>query len=337
MEDEILEQTGDAVVPANEEVIEEQPPASEIDEVTGEEKPIEPAFIPDYKFKANQQEMEIPEEFRPFIKDLDSQKKVKDIFEKYHGFDTQKTKLSSMEQDLGKYKGGYESLTGTVQDIQSSYKDAIESGNLHKLDVVWKKLGVSEDVVMAYAFEKAKLAEMDPQQRAIIEQKNRLEMDAFERKNYETSLMKKNQQKDLQIRQMHFDSAMATPQIQSFATELDSKFGNDGLFAQEVVNAGKTAYALEGKVLSVPEAINAVITKYGLKGQTQAAAAASTPAQGQKTAQGNVSADGKKIVQRETKVIPNVGSSGGASPVGAGKAKNIDDIRKRYAELAAQG
>lgn len=332
MEDEVLDQTGGAADPAEEivEQTQDDTGGAVVDDVKDEA--IEPAFTPDYKFNANKVEMEIPEEFRAHIKDVESQKKVKEMFEKYHGFDAQKEQLKTYEQDVVKYRGEYEQLAGSISDIQAVYRDAVQSKNPHKLDLVWKKLGIGEDVVMAYAFEKAKLAEMDPQSRSAVERQIQLEQEAYERKSYENSLMTENQQKDLTIRQMQYDSAMASPQIQGFATELDSKFGMDGLFAQEVVNAGKTAYALEGKILSVPEAISAVISKFGLKGQAQQV---QTP---QQTPQkGNLTADGKQVVKRETKTIPNVGSSGGASPVGAGKAKNLDDVRKKYQELISQG
>lgn len=310
----------------------------------GEVQPAEPAFVPDFKFRANQQDMEIPEEFRSHVKDVESQKRVKEIFEKYHGFDAQKQKVSTLEGDVNKYRGGYDTLVGNIQQIQQGYAHAVQSGNLHNLDQVFQKLGLGEDVLMAWAGEKARLAGLDPEQQKLILDRNKLEREAYERTQEQNSLMTRNQQQDVQIRQMQFDTAMATPQMQTFATELNAKFGMDGMFEQEVINAGKTAYALEGKVLSVPEAIQAVITKYGLKGQAVAQAAAQAapiPAQGQpaqgQPAQGGVSADGKKIIPRDTKVIPNVGSTGSASPVGAGKARNLDDVRARYKELAAQG
>lgn len=343
MEDEILDQTGGAADQANEQNLtqNEGQAAGEItaqDQQNGEGKPAEPAFTPDFKFRANQQDMEIPEEFRAHIKDVDSQKKVKDIFEKYHGFDTQKAKVSTLEADVTKYRGVYEDLVGNIQDIQQGYKHAVESGNLHNLDMVFQKLGLTEDVLMAWAGEKAKLAGLDPGQQRAIMHANRLERDAYEHARQQDSLMTQNQQKDLQIRQMQFDSAMSSPQIQSFASELDTKFGMAGFFAEEVVKAGQMAYALEKKVLSVPEAMQTVITKYGLKGQAAATSipAQGSPAQGQ-PAQGNVDAQGRKIIQRDMKVIPNVGSAAGASPVGQPKAKNLDDVRKRYKELEAQG
>lgn len=337
MEDEVLEQTSGVDAQANEQVVENQDAATgDTEAAIEQENANEPAFTPDYKFRANQQDMEIPEEFRAHIKDVESQKRMKDMFEKFHGFETQKTKLSSLEQDVTKYRGGYEGIVNNLQDIQQGYAHAVQSGNLHNLDMVFQKLGLGEDVLMAWAGEKAKLAGLEPEQQRAIMHSNKLEREAYEHGQHQNYLMNQNQQKDLQIRQMQFDSAMAAPQIQGFAQELDGKFGMAGFFAEEVVKAGQMAYALEKKVLSVPEAMQAVITKYGLKGQAQ-----QVQPQGQGNANGqqggNVSADGKKIIQRDNKVIPNIGSASGASPVGTGKAKNLDDVRKRYAELMAQG
>lgn len=329
MDQEILDQTGGADDQANEQVIETPENTSD---VVVEEKaaPAEPEFVADYKFRANQQDMEIPEEFRAHIKDVESQKKIKDMFEKYHGFDAQKQRMTSLESDAANYRNQLSNLASNIQNIQQSYAHAVKSGNLHNLDMVFQQLGIGEDVLMSWAGEKARLHGLDPEQRDVIMRRNELERQNYENSLQQNSLYQKNIEQDRQIRQMQFDSAMATPEIQNFAKELDTKFGSSGLFAEEVVKAGQMAYALEKKILTVPEAMQAVITKYGLKGApVQAQAQVQQPA-------GNMAADGKKIVQRDTKTIPNVGSSGGASPVGAGKAKSLDDIRNRYKQLAAQ-
>lgn len=348
-QDEVIDQTGEAGGQTDEQDLSQVDDqgagdAAAIENQDGAAKPAEPAFEPDFKFRANQQDMEIPEEFRAHIKDVESQKKIKDIFEKYHGFDTQKTKVSTLEAEANKYRGDYEKIVSNFQGIQQSFEHAVQSGNMHNLDMVFQKLGLTEDVLMSWAGEKAKLAALEPAQREAILKANKLERDVYERTQYQNSLMTENQQKDLQIRQMQYDSAMSSPQIQSFASELDTKFGMNGFFGEEVKRAGEMAWALEKKVLSVPEAMQVVITKYGLKGvapATPASAGQGQPggqgqANGQQGGAGNVDAQGRKIIRRDTKVIPNVGSAGGASPVGAGKAKNLDEVRKRYQELVSQ-
>ena len=213
---------------------------------------------------------------------------------------------------------------GSIRDI---YQDAINNNNMSRLDTVWQKLGIPEEVVMAYAYEKAQRAEMDPQQRAIIEERDRLNNQMYEMRSQQAGMERQREEAQRNELQANFNSAFNLPQVQAFETELDSRF-KSGLFREEVIKAGQMAYALEGKVLSVPEAISTVINRFGLKGQV-----AQQNAQPQVN---NMSASGKKVIQQDKKTIPNVGSNSGSSPVGSPKAKSLDDIRKRYKELAEQ-
>lgn len=326
MTEQILEETGGADLQAQEE-------NSNVDQtggadgLQGEVTTPENVFTPDFKFRANQEDMEIPEEFRSHIKDLDSQTKIKSMFEKVYGFDAQKEELLKSRQSFSEIEQKYNGMNEYIGSIRDIYQDAINNNNMSRLDTVWQKLGIPEEVVMAYAYEKAQRAEMDPQQRAIIEERDRLNNQMYEMRNQQADMERQREEFQRNELQANFNSAFNLPQVQAFETELDSRF-KSGLFREEVIKAGQMAYALEGKILSVPEAISTVINRFGLKGQV-----AQQHAQPQVN---NMSASGKKVIQQDKKTIPNVGSNSGSSPVGSPKAKSLDDIRKRYKELAEQ-
>lgn len=297
-------------------------PASEIVADPG----VTEKFMPNYKFKADKQEMEIPEKFRSLMTDADSEKEIRELFETSKGLPAVKQRIEAVVQERDTFKTQAENYRSGIETAKKHYQAYAETGNPHKLDAVWKQLGIPKEAVMQYAYAEAKLAEMDPAQRDQVLKQLSAEDKAAKLEEQNQNVESRYQQQDIEMRQMQFDNAMSTPQIQSITQEFENKFGQKGAFAVEVINAGKMAYALEGKTLSVNQAIQAVAERFGL-GKNPA----NLPAGGQNSqavpAQAQAAAGGAKVVNRESKTLPNVGSSGTASPLKQTKAKNLDEIK----------
>jgi hypothetical protein len=290
--------------------------AAETDEAQGQ-KPV--AFTPNVKFKANEKEMDIPKEYHSLMKDANSEKAVRELFEKAYGLDSVKEKLSGTRQEREQLKqeiGGYKSAIGKARNI---YQSAVQSGNWHKMDDFFKNLGVSTDHVMQYAIEKAKLHEMDPGQRKLIESRLQAERDYETEQENSMSFQSQLQQQSMELKRMEFETVLSRTDSQAFMQKLDSTFNKPGLFKQEVITAGEQAWFSEGKNIPVEEAIRRVVGKYGLVAQTQQSA------QSQGSPQGP---SGKKVIQKAASTIPNVSGSTGSSPLSSQKPKNLDDIKK---------
>lgn len=311
---------------------EEDAPAETEGDKSGEEGEGTSAFKPNTQFKVLDKVQEIPKEFHALMKDEASEKMVKDLFERAHGIDVVKTKLSEVRQSRDTLQSENKNLHGSIQKARTLYQRAASSGEWHRMDDFFHQLNIPLDNVMAWAIEKAKLEQMEPAQRQAVLARHQSDREAFTHSESVEELQAQNFQKDQEIRQIQLDTALATPQVQNFASELDNKFGNKGLFLNEVIAAGQQAWSTQNKVLTVTEAIQAVVTKYALKGQTAPAAA------GQGLPAANQPAGTKKVVQRTTTTIPNVGSGGGRSPVGKGGKgpRSVEDIKK-LAEKAARG
>jgi hypothetical protein len=277
------------------------------------------AFKPNVKFKANEKEMEIPKEYHSLMKDAASEKAVKELFEKAYGLDSVKQKLVNTRQEreqLLQETQGYKQAIGKARNI---YQSAVQTGNWHKMDDFFKSLGVSPDHVMSYAIEKAKLHEMEPNQRKLIEAKLQAERDYESEQESRMGFQEQIQKQAQELKRVQFETFMSRQDVQSFEQKLDSAFSKPGLFRQEIIAAGEQAWFSEGRDIPVDEAIKRVIGKYGLTAQMPSNATQVAPTQ---------VPSGKKVIQKAASTIPNVSGSNGSSPLSSQKPKSLDDIKK---------
>lgn len=328
--EEVNEETEVSAETETEESEEEATDETDGDEAVENEEEA-PVFTPNTKFKANDKEMDIPQEYHSLMKDAESEKAVRELFEKAHGIDSVKTKLADTRVERDKYLNENTTFKTQMGKARQTYAKAVQNENYHSLDGLWKQLSISPEVVMRWAHAKAQLAELaetNPAQHQLMLRQIGMEQDAEAQAESMNSLLTQNQQHELNERQNQFDNMMATPQVKALEQEFEQKFGLPGAFQEEVLNAGKLAYANGGKILSVAEAVQAVTQRFGLG----KAIPQGQPAQGQPAAaqaqpnQPNPAA--KKVVQRTTKVIPNTGGASHASPIKTNKPRSIADIEK---------
>lgn len=321
-------QTTETPAAAHEELTPEQQGRSEADPaavVTPEPSAQVAAFVPKTKVTAWGKEHEIPKEFQTLMKDAESEKAVREIFEKSLGVEGYKEKLQARDTEFTQVKSQFDGMSNQVRQAADLYQKATQpGGDIHKMGDFFKKLNVDENAVMAYAIEKAKLAQLPAEQRQMVEARlsaERAREDALMQTTSATQVAQEAQRNAINT---EFSMYMENPQVKNFEAELDGKLGKPGFFKQAVVDAGQRAYALEGKTLSVVDAMKAVIQGYGLTGQ------AASQAQAQMTqALGTDGQAAKKVVQRQAAAIPNVGGSSSASPISkTNSPRSIADLKK---------
>lgn len=279
----------------------------------------QPQWQPNFKIKAFKKEYEIPEMYRGLVKDADTEKQLRDIFTKYHSFDDTRAMYDHVRKERDEYMGKFQPIENQLGKAAQIYSEAVKTGNFHKMDQVLEILGLQPDHVMQYAIEKAKLEAMDPAQRDLVQGKIQAERQAQTYQEQQQQFQAQMQQQQIMLKQQEFSLTMAQPQVSQLAESFQNKFGMD--FADEVVAAGEYAFAVEGKNISVAEAVQRVAKRFNLEvGQSSgnAPAAQATPA-----------AQGTQTQARvPVKPLPNIKANNGSSPVGKPKVSSLDDLKK---------
>jgi hypothetical protein len=285
---------------------------------SGAEKPVVPAaqapqapsYQPNWKFRVAQKEYEIDEFLRGAIKDADTEKKVKELYEKAYGLDLVKPRFHETRE---KY-----------QTLESSVK-AVMSAKDKDLDKFFKLVDLPEEKLLKYVWDKLQYQQLPDEQRQLIEAQR------TERERAETLEQKYQQaqefiaQQAVQARTVELRSVLTRPEIQSVASAFDARVGQPGAFEAEVVARGKLAYYTTGKDIPAEQAVQEVLSILGHQ-QAQAPQAQATPAQPQQQQ--------APQVREKPPVIPAV--SGRTTSPAFKAPESIEDLKRLARSHAAQ-
>lgn len=275
------------------------------------------AFAPNVKFKVLDKEHEIPEEFRALMKDANSEKKVREIFEKAYGLDGIKANRDSLKEEVATTKQENIAIKGSIDGLRSIYQGAVESGNFLKLDDFFARLKIPEQHILQYALAKVNLGNLPPEQQAAI----RAQIDS-DRRAETTELQAREsfgreQQMASQLMNVQLEMQISRPDIKQIADAFDARIGKPGAFRQQVVNHGQLTW-LQSKVdLSPEQAVQQVVQSLGLQANSNQAAMQADSQQ--------AAAATQKVIVRETKSIPNM-QGRSSSPLKV-KPRNLEDLK----------
>ncbi len=281
----------------------------------------------------------IPEKLQKFVKDAESEKEIRDLFTHAKGVDFMKARVGEVSQrnaQLTQENTGYKH---SVDELRGIYQGAVKSGNWHRLDLFFDKLEIPHQHVMQYALEKAKLAEMPPDQRVMAESQIAADRRAEDLARQQQGAMNSNTQMLQQIKQLQIDTTLAQPEVAAMKNEFEAKSGKQGSFLALMQQYGNLAYYQQGLNLTPRQVIDQIAKDFGLTGTAATPAAATTqpaatPAAAVSAAPVQSAVPGKPIVQRTTSVIPNVQGKGGSSPLKS-KPRSVEDLQAAYKEIVA--
>ncbi len=297
-----------------------EPPkaAGEVTPVAGEVPP-PPAYTPNFKLKVMDQEHEIPEKFRAMIKDAESEKEVREIFEKAFGLDHVKPKLQVERQAREQYEQAYGQLSGQVQDLQKDYQRG-------DYDSFFKKLEIPFENLLQYVAQEIEYRKLPPDQRQIVDGRRQAEQRSYALEREQSTQTQQSQQMLTESVQHALDLTLARADVKTAAESYDSRVGKPGAFKSEVQKRGHFYWVTQGKLIPPGQAVEEVL---GLVGGAPAPAgtpAAATPA----AATPPVQAANTATAPKAPPVIPNVqGKSTSPLPK---KPRSIAELK----ELAAQ-
>lgn len=280
--------------------------------------PEAPAYVPNYKLKVYDEEKELDDPFlKNLIKDAESEKKVKEIAQKYLGFDTVKSRNEKLKTDFVQYQQ-------TAQPVIQYYNTAAQMLQKKDYDGFFEFLQIPVDDIFKYAVKKAEEAQLPEAQRAEIQRQRQVQKEKDFYASQNQSLQAQQQYQLGQFRTQELNWVLARPDIASVAKAYDDKMkadGKDYSFRQMVIDKGVAHHALTGEDLSAEQATMAVMQVIG---------GFVTPAN-----MGQTMTNHPQLIKQDGKppVIPNV-SGRGNSPVRK-QVSSIEDLKKRRDELAS--
>lgn len=297
--------------------------------------PDAPKWEPNFKFKVMDKEHEIDEFVRGAIKDADTEKKVRELYEKAYGLDVVKPRFHETREELKSLKETHSNVMQGVQDLRELYSQG-------DFDGFFERLKIPQEKILQWVIDKAQYSELPPEQRQVLDARRQAEKEASELRKQNQNLGQQYEEALVQARNTALQVELTKPDVSTFAEAFDSKGfknakGEAITFMDAVIETGEYAwYASKGKVdLSPEQAIQEVMARYGavLQPQTQTqtqqpahppiippqGAAATTAAQ--------VAASPKK-----TSTIPNVAGRQ-TSSVAKPKPKTLEDLKKLASQM----
>jgi chemotaxis protein histidine kinase CheA len=277
-----------------------------------------PAYTPNYKLKVYDEEKELEDKFlKDLIKDPESEKKVKEIAQKYLGFDTVKSRHE-------KVKSEYQTFKEQAEPVVEYYNYAQNLLASKNYDDFFELIKLPKEEIFSWAVKKAQEAQLPPEERARIEHQKKLERERSYLENQTHNLQAQQQQQLAQFRAQELEWVMQRPDVNNVAKMYDAKNG-PGSFKMLVRDKGLAHFAAtNGKEdLSAEQAVSEVMKLLSpFVNQTNASA---TPGAGMAPQAPLIPQNGAPPI------IPNAAGKG-SSPVKK-QYRSIADLKKRSEEL----
>lgn len=259
--------------------------------------PAVPAFTPNFKYSVKGQEKEIDEMFRALVKDAESEKKIKEIFERADGLDVVKQDRTALKQE---FEGFKTQITPYMQEYHK-FTSLRDKGNL---GAAFQVAGINDEDIFKYALQKLQMSE-NPHMADLYKNNTEATLREFDMSGQLQQVQLERQQ--LQAQQFDFNLNQAINSHKDVVSAIEAKWGQPGSFMEEVKAFGLSQYHM-GKNLTEPQAVEAVLNKYKPFLGSAPQAPVNQPA------------------HQAPAVIPNAGNTN-ISPV-MHKPRTVDDLKK---------
>lgn len=266
------------------------------------------AFTPNFKFKVKDKDLEIDDFLKPVVKDAETEKKLRELYEKAHGLDEVKGSRDTFKTEAEQWKGRF-------SNVETSLKTLGEYVKKDDFRSFFEALNIPKDKIIQYAINELKYQELPAEQRAAIEAQREQQF-AYEQSSVQNQTLQK-QMADLVQKQAAFelDQELAKPEIVQAAQSFDTRTGKAGEFRKLVIQRGQYYEAVHKISPPASQLAQEVVQLIGVQATAQPGTA---PSQNQSSPTGSQT-------QAAKPVIPSF-SGGGKSPVKK-MPTSIDDLR----------
>lgn len=283
----------------------------------GEQAAGEPqGYQPTLKFKVMDEEHEFHPSLAQVIKDQETEKYYRELYEKAYGLDHVKPKYEKVKSEYESYKQKWDPVAEDIERLKE-YLGNQDYGSF------FNTFGLTDEQIMEYAINKLQYYEMTPEQRKAhdIQQQRNQELANLRLEN--NKYKQRMEQETIHTAAQTLEQTIQSPEVSVVASEFDQRAGQPGSFRNAVITYAQGVFASTGRDLSVPEAVQSFIKTFGLT----AAANAAPQAQGQAASQ--------QVPQARAKTLPSINGNG-VAPVKS-KVTSIKDIYAKRDELLKSG
>ncbi len=257
------------------------------------ENELDEPWEPNYKVKFKsfdprspdgvQSEAEIPEKYRKLITDPESEKEVRELFEKANGLDY-------VKETRAKFKNERDQVLGHVDQVHKRLADVdahIAGGDL---DTAFQTMGIQPEKVLHWVLDKIQYSQLEPAQRQAIDSQRATEARTKTLEQQNQELAQSHMKAIVSAKDMGLNAMLQRPDISEVVAAYDSRAGRrpqDPSLRDLVINHGElTWHRSGGKIdLSPQECVEAVLRDYGIadayrssNGSVARAAAPAAPA-----------------------------------------------------------
>jgi hypothetical protein len=276
-------------------------------------------YTPNFKFKVDREEKEIPEFLRGIVKDADSEKMVRELCERSEGMLPIKGRLQETRQQLQTVTQQYQGVIADLNQLGSHLKKK-------DFDTFFQELEVPLPDVVKWVVEKVKFSQLPPEEQDRILASRNTERRAEELEGSYQNAQTEAVNNAIKARSLEIKLVLARPDVQTFADAFDTKFGQPGAFEKALREKGSQFYRENQRDLPPEEAAKAVMEHYGRFIQAQSPAPVlAAPAAGATSA---------SAARTEPPVIPAV--PGGTTSPTKQVPRNLDDLKKLANQAAAR-
>lgn len=281
--------------------------------VKGTESATPAGYQPNFKFKVLDKEHEFDDWLKASVKDAETEKKARELYEKAFGLDSVKQDRQTLKSELGQAK---EKIAQTDQTLE-------RIGNFARAndwDSFFESLQIPKERILQYAIQVAQ-REQDPKVKAAWEE-NRVQTVAKDQLSEQSQQFSARQQ-EFAVKERRFEMRehiSGNPEVLNVARAYDAGIGSPGAFGEFVIRIG-AAYAAQGQDIPVPQAVAEAIKHLRAANPTLGISAPVAPPM----------ATSQVVSPNAKPVIPNMGGRGN-SPVKS-TIKSLDDLKQRSREL----
>jgi len=219
-----------------------------------------PAYVPNFKYKAAQQEKELDPFFHPLIKDADSEKKVKGIFSKADAFDYIKERYDIRDKEFNSLQTDYQAQSAVVQRVN----EARAKGDL---DTVFRNVGLNDHQIIQWAAKRVDylqmLQQLPPEQRDALQQQEQAQIQNQTYQEQMSQMQNDLQTQKVQNRTIMLEQTLLRPEVSQAASFWDNKMGTPGAFKDMVIEEAQKEFYMNKVDLTPEQAVQRVMARFG--------------------------------------------------------------------------